>query len=832
MSTEIRWQRLQDLFHTACELPIDAREDFARKQAADDPALLDELLAMLLIESSATSKVNDSMRPMRDLLHASQTLPPGTRFGPWALIEPIGHGGMGQVYLARRADGAYERKVALKVMDAIGLAPAQYAFFEVERQLLAQMQHPAIAQIHDGGTDAQGRPWLAMEYIKGERITDFCDQRTLSLRRRIELFLRLCDGVQHAHQKGVVHRDIKPGNVLGHEINGVPTPCLIDFGIAIGAGEENRPAGTPGYMSPEQADPTQHVDSRCDIYSLGGLLYELIIGVRPPATPEHDSESSSPSRHLATLDPEQIQTLAERRGLAPKHLLLTLREDLDWVIAKAMEPNPDQRYQSVSLLANDLTRFLAGYPVSAAPPRRIVAAQKFVSRHRIGVFTAALVLMSLIGGLMSTSWALHQAKLESQRKQITADFLSSILSSVDPDFSGEMDKTLMLHVLDDAAQRIEVEMADDPDGRSDIQRTIAESYTALGMPRKAIPLLESTKATVRAKNGAGIGSVEDLLTAQRLGSALVDAGRFEESEQVFREAIESGSSAKRRVPEGMVADMRSRLSWTLRQRGKMDDALAEARRAYAELVAKAPEDDPQRLDAGGRLAILLSDAGHYDEAIALIRDMIARRTEQLGADHPRTLAWRLSLAVFYLQKRDYAAGEMVLKAMLGPVAKKYGENSSMLAMVHNNLGGALRQQGKVEEAGPHYRFAYEFNLSHNGPEAPNTFMARHNLANWLLDDGQIQKAYEEQVACLEISERIFGADHNVTSEILRGLGMAQLALGELDDARLSLERSLRIKTEIYGNAEGPLARLHENLAQLEAAEQAEHAETLGAIPKL
>ena len=170
--------------------------------------------------------------------------------------------------------------------------------------------------------------------------------------------------------------------------------------------------------------------------------------------------------------------------------------------------------------------------------------------------------------------------------------------------------------------------------------------------------------------------------------------------------------------------------------------------------------------------------------------------------------------------------------MLAPVAKQYGEDSSMLAMVHNNLGGALRQQGKVEEAGPHYRFAYEFNLAHNGPEAPNTFMARHNLANWLLDDGQIQKAYEEQQACLEVSERIFGADHNVTSEILRGLGMAQLALGELREARGSLERSLAIKTEIYGDAEGPLARLQENLAQLEAAEQASDSENHGATPVL
>lgn len=818
MSTQLRWQRLQDLFHAACELPVEAREDFARQRAADDPALLAELLAMLQIEASATSKLQISLKSTRDLIEASQTLPPQTRFGPWALIEPIGHGGMGQVYLAERADGAYERKVALKVMSSVGLSPTQQAAFELEQHLLAQMHHPAIAQIHDAGTDPHGRTWLVMEYIEGERITDFCDQHALSLRRRIELFLRLCDGVQHAHQKGVVHRDIKPGNVLGHVVDGIPTPCLIDFGIAIGDGGNNLPAGTPGYMSPEQADASKHVDSRCDIYSLGALLYEIVGGVRPPALTERDAVTVLPSRRLATLQPEQVRTLAQRRGLAPKRLLHTLREDLDWVIAKAMQPEPDDRYQSVSLLAHDLRRFLDGYPVSAAPPRRLVAAQKFVARHRGGVTAAALILLSLIGALVSSSWALHRAGVEAHRKQVTADFLASILSSADPDFSGARDKTLMLHVLDDAARRVDVEMAGDLDGRSDIQRTIAESYSGLGMPRKALPLLESAKATARQQHG--IGSLDDLLTAQRLGTALVDAGRYEESENVLREAIALGSAKPRGLPVSLVPDLRSRLSWTLRERGKLDEALAQAQRGYDELVKTVPEDHPQRLDAGGRLAILLSDTGHYDQAIALISEMIARRAEHLGLDHPRTLSWRLSLAVFHLQKRDFAAGEKELKSMLGPVASQFGEESAMLAMVHNNLGGALRQQGKVEEAGPHYRYAYEYNLEHSGAEAPNTLMARHNLANWLLDDGQIEKAYDEQTACLAISERTFGPEHNVTAEVLRGLGMAQLALGRLAEARASLERSLAIKTALFGDAEGPLARLHENLAQLAAAEQA------------
>lgn len=815
MTTAQRWQRLQALFHASCELPREARTAFARAEAGDDPQLLDELLAMLDIEADATFRLQASITSASTLVEPLLAPSPGTRFGPWAILRPLGSGGMGQVFLAHRADGAYEREVALKLMSVGGLNARQQAFFEVERQLLAQMHHPVIAQIHDAGTDAQGRPWLVMEYIEGERITTYCEENGLSIRRRIELFLRLCEGVQHAHQKGVVHRDIKPGNVLVHEVDGVAMPSLIDFGIASNQGHTNQPAGTPGYMSPEQADASHYSDSRSDIYSLGALLYELVSGSRPPT--ERSDQTTFPSRWLESLDSDKLHALARKRGLDPSRLLRSLREDLDWVIVKAMQPDPEQRYKSVSLLADDLDRFLGGYPVKAAPSRRVSVARKFIGRHRLAVGTVALVLASLVIGLAGTTWALRKAAIEAHRKQITADFLGSILASVDPDVSGELDKSLMLRVLDDAAQRAESELVGDPEELIAVQLTIAESYAGLGLPRKAIPLLESARAA--ARNQGSRGRLSDLLAAQRLGSALVDAGRFEESENVLREAIAGAQARRGQVPASLESDLRSRLSWTLRQRGKLEDALDQARRSYGELRASMPESHPQLLDAGGRLAILLSDLGHYDEAIALIREMIARRAEILGHDHPRTLSWRLSLAVFHLQQRDYAGGEAELKAMLGPVARQFGENSSMLAMVHGNLGGALRQQGKVEEAGPHYRFAYQFNLHQGGPEAPNTIMTRHNLANWLLDDGQVGAALSEQQACLELAERVFGQDHEVTSEVLRGLALAEIASGLLVDARQHLERALAIRVSLYGTAEGPLARLREALEQLAAAER-------------
>ncbi len=817
MSTERRWQRLQDLFHAACELPPEAREAFARSRAGDDALLLDELLAMLRIEGSATWKVREPMKSAQALVEAAQTLPQGARFGPWAVDRPIGRGGMGQVYLAHRADGAYEREVALKLVGQSMLDAHQRAFFEIERQWLAQMHHPAIAQIHDAGTDEEGRPWLVMEYIQGQPITRFCEEHALSLRQRIELFLRVCDGVQHAHQKGVVHRDIKPGNVLVSRIDGTPAPYLIDFGIAAGAGDAAQPAGTPGYMSPEQADPGQQGDSRSDIYSLGALLYEIASGARPPTAGDGD-DARLPSQRIRTLAPDDIRTLAQRRGLAPQRLIRTLREDLDWVVARAMQPDPAARYQSVSLLADDLRRFLDGHPVAAAPSRRRVAVRKFIARHRLGVGTAALVLLALVGGLAGTAWALQKAEREATRARVAADFLGNVLSSVDPDFARDLDKTLMLRVLDEATSRVATELAADPRGRIEVEMVIAETYTGLGLPEKASTLLESARDTARRQFGAT--SREDLLVAQRLSEALTSTGRFAESETVLREAIDTATRHPRLAGSTLVPDLRSRLSWTLRQRSRIQEALSEAREAYDELVATTPENHPQRLDAGQRLAILLSDTGHYDEAIELLGDMIGRRSEILGFDHPRVLNMRLSLGVFHLQKRDYPGGEAVFKAMLEPATRQWGTEAMTVTMIHGNLAGALRQQGKVEEAGPHYKLAYEQALRQGGPEAPYAVTTRHNHANWLLDAGQVELSHDEQAASLVLAEKVFGSDDNVTSEVLRGLGRSQIALGRLEEARASLERSLAIKTALYGDADGPLARLREDFARLEAAEAA------------
>ncbi|NEK74568.1 MAG: serine/threonine protein kinase, partial [Xanthomonas euvesicatoria] len=367
------WQRLEALFHQACQLPAAEREAFARAQAGDDASVRDQLLAMLAVESQATLRVRAPLKQAAAALRAPlPELPAGTRFGAWAIDRLIGAGGMGQVYLGHRADGAYEREVAIKLVAADALDAQGRALFEFECRLLAQMVHPAIAQIHDVGTDAHGQPYLVMEYLRGEPITWWCDQHRLSLHARVLVMLRVSEAVQHAHQKGVIHRDLKPSNVLVSEIDGRPMPGVIDFGIAIDATNPGmtyaHDRGTPGYMSPEQARGAPDVDARSDIYALGAMFYELSCGLAPVAG--RDGVPQPPSQRLATVPADARARICAARATTYQKLHEHLRDGLDAIVLRALEPQPGARYASVSALLDDLHRWLDGYPPRALQASR------------------------------------------------------------------------------------------------------------------------------------------------------------------------------------------------------------------------------------------------------------------------------------------------------------------------------------------------------------------------------------------------------------------------------------------------------------------------------
>src|SRR6204780_4101501 len=337
--------------------------------------------------------------------------------GPYRLIRKLGEGGMGQVWLAEQS-APVKRQVAQKILKALRYDTSALVRFDLERQALAIMDHPAIAKVFDAGSTAEGQPYFAMEYVPGLPITQYCDEKRLSASERLLIFTKVCEGVQHAHQKAIIHRDLKPTNILVAEVDGRPVPRIIDFGLAKAISQQPQGGtlvtragglvGTPGYMSPEQMDPTvADVDTRADVYSLGVVLYELLTGVLALDAKQweskpfhevlrqvHEEEPTSPSTRLSS-DPAAA-AIAEKRSTDPRQLASMLRGDLDWITLKALERDRTRRYGTPAELAADLGRYLRNEPVVARPATLVYRTKKYVQRYKFGVAAATAAALLLV----------------------------------------------------------------------------------------------------------------------------------------------------------------------------------------------------------------------------------------------------------------------------------------------------------------------------------------------------------------------------------------------------------------------------------------------------
>ncbi|RYD40448.1 MAG: serine/threonine protein kinase, partial [Verrucomicrobiaceae bacterium] len=411
------------------------RQAFLEFACQGDPVRLGQLQELLAIQQDAEEffELHPEVTSQGDTSGPGESEAGlGASIGPYRLIERLGSGGCGVVYLAEQ-QVPVKRRVALKIIRLGMDTDSVLARFNLERQALALMDHPNIARVLDAGVTASGLPYFVMELVDGERITDFCDHHRLGLRQRLELFILVCEAIQHAHQKGVIHRDIKPSNVLVRTHDGRFVPKVIDFGIAKAtAGNLDAHStvtnlgqfvGTPAYMSPEQADGGVDIDTRSDIYSLGIMLYELLTGT-PPLNPENlkdrgieeirgilrEGETGVPSARLRKIPADEINEIATNRGVDPQRLPSMLEGDLDWIVMKAIEPERQRRYETANGLGMDVQRYLAEQPVLARPPSRRYLLGKLVRRNRVTFAAASVALFGLLGGLGVSTWLFVREK--------------------------------------------------------------------------------------------------------------------------------------------------------------------------------------------------------------------------------------------------------------------------------------------------------------------------------------------------------------------------------------------------------------------------------------
>lgn len=830
-----RWQTIKRIFQSVLDVPEADRAAALDRLAEDDDELRAEVESLLANhQTDSFIEPPNSIRVAAAMENAESKSRVGRMVGAYRLVRVLDAGGMGHVYLAERADGQFEKQVAVKVIRRSVDTPELRQRFQNEQRALAGLDHPNIAKLLDGGVTGDGLSYLVMEYVSGRPIDIYCDENRLDLHQRLTLFRTVCAAVHFAHQRLIVHRDLKPGNIFVTE-NG--TPMLLDFGIAKLIDDEDADSAqtapaTMSFMTPQYASPEQirgqRITTSTDVYSLGVILFELLTGQKP-----YRVQSSAP-HELATIICEQppvrpstaVRTTTTRRrsqktdgtqtiramGSDAVRLRRRLAGDLDNIVLMALRKEPGRRYGSVEQFSEDIRRYLDGLPIIARKDTFTYRTAKFVRRNRPAVIAAAVVVMSFVGGIIGTSVALVRVRDAKDKTQLMNEYLQQMLAEANVSETGR-DMTLR-EVLDRAADRVGVDFASHPEIEAAVRETIGNAYVSLRHANKAIEQLERSLALRR--DVFGEPSIEVARSLHLLSNAQLIAGDYKTAEDTSAKGIDM----RRKLlgaDDMETARMLSDLAVIVKERGDYDHAEQLYRKALALTERFATGPDVDVASNLNNLAVLLKLEGRLDEADQLYQRAYEINREIFGDEHYITINAMSNLATLRLaQGRSRDARELFEKT-LALYRKTISPDHPRVAIAANNFAFLLMSLGEYDQAESLYRESLEVNRKVFGEDHARTGTSLHNLARLLGIKGEFAEAERLCREGLKIREVSLGADHPVVATSHDGLGNILLDEGKLAEAAEQIESAMRIRKRVYAEDHVDLAISHVSVARLALA---------------
>lgn len=803
------WQRIEVLFDEAVKLSGEKREKFLRAISEQKPGLYQELVSLLEADA-ATHPLLDGH--VIQVLEADSDLSmQGKQIGPYRIVRLLGAGGMGDVYLAERVKGDFDQRVALKLIKRGMDSQDILQRFRSERQILAQLQHPNIAHLLDGGLSEDGQPYFAMEYVDGQPIDAYCDAKRLTIAERLHLFLTVCQAVQYAHRTLVVHRDLKPANILVTQDDSVK---LVDFGIAkmIADGGSLLPGlpaltrtgqhiMTPEYASPEQIQGAP-LTTASDVYALGVVLYELLTGMRPfdfshkrsPAEIDRiisTTDVERPSTRLRRLDRDARQvephrdlaTVCANRATQPQRLRKQLNGDLDNICLMALRKEPERRYSSVAQFAEDLQRYLSGQPVLARADTFSYRLQKFVRRHRTGVSIAvsAVLLITALTGFYTHQLASERdkARLEAQKAEQVSQFLQDLFELSDPS-QAKGNEITAREILDEGAERIERELADQPEVQAEMMNVIGMVYESLGLFDEAETMVARALALRQTLYQPGHPDVNESLSD--LGVIKKEQGEYQAAAAIHREVL-----AVRRQKLG---DM-----------------------------------NPKTIQSLQDLADVHYQAGEYDSAGVIYAEVLPARRELFGPKHESVAESSENLATVRHAQGRYAEADSLYRQASALHKLVYGEESRQLATNLSNRANLARVMGNWDEAEKLQRQALAMRRKILGENHPDYTSSLNNLAVLLREKGDLDGAAEMYREAIAVRRKMLGANHPTVAVPLTGLASVLQAQGNLQEAEKLFLESLQLHRQTlpakHPNIAHPLIGLARVLMQRGQSARAE-----------